>query len=253
MKLGPLIAALGVITSASWLARAQEPEAPPTAPPRPPPPIYYPTVPEHAIVPQPTTVVVQRGMRAPRDALELSLGTGYTQGFGSAARGVGLPSIATAGVGFDLGIGWRITEHWAVLWTGEYQAFTAERSEAASGITNTLGVQYHFAPTSKTDPWAELGAGYRYLWESDRYGTTVQWHGWQLVHVRLGLDIRTNEGIAFGPVIGADATQFRWEDLPYYSVYIHDARLSTFIYAGVQGRFDFGGHTTPTYEVYAKR
>jgi hypothetical protein len=214
--------------------------------------MYYPTVPEHAAAPPPT-IVVQRGMRAPRNALELSLATGYTQGFGSMAPGLGLPAVASAGVGFDLGIGWRFTEHWAVLWTGEYQTYSAERSAYASGMTNTLGVQYHFAPLTPTDPWAELGAGYRYLWESDRYGATVQWHGWQLVHVRLGFDFRTNENIAFGPVIGADATQFLWEDLPYYSVHIHDARLSTFIYAGVQGRFDVGGHTNTTYEWYAKR
>jgi hypothetical protein len=258
MKLGPSIAALGVITSASWLARAQPPEEQPmTAPQPPPPPVYEATLPSSSgEVPEPTVMVRTvrtKGMAAPRDALELSFATGYTQGFGSLSRGVGLPSVATAGVGFDLSIGYRINAHWAVLWTGEYQEFTAQRSDTAGGVTNMVGAQYHFAPTSRTDPWAELGAGYRYLWESNVYGPTVQWHGFQYVHVRLGLDVRTSEEVAIGPVIGADMTEFRWRDLPYYSVYIHDARLSTFVYAGVQGRFDLGGgRTNPTYQVYAK-
>src|SRR5438270_5099107 len=99
MKLALPIAALAIITSASSLVRAQEPEpeapsatppgAPPAPPPlpappppRPPPPLYYPTVPEHSAAPAPT-FVVRRGMPAPRNALELSFATGYTQGFGS--------------------------------------------------------------------------------------------------------------------------------------------------------------------------
>ena len=234
--------------------------------PRPPPPTYeYPTVPgtdattasPSGEVPAPTVTVRavrKKGMAAPHNALELSFSTGYTQGFGSLAPGVGMPSVATAGVGFDVGVGYRFNAHWAVLWTGEYQQFTSQRSDVVDGITNTVGVQYHFAPTSRTDPWAELGAGYRYLWESNVYGPTVQWHGFQYVHVRLGLDVRTSEEVAIGPVIGADMTEFRWQDLPYYSVYIHDPRLSTFVYAGVQGRFDLGGgRTNPTYQVYAKQ
>jgi len=217
--------------------------------PRPPPPIYeysqYPTT-------EPT-VIVMKGMPAPRDALELSFGTGYTQGFGSLSRGVGLPSVASAGVGFNFGLGYRINAHWAVLWTGEYEQFTAERSDIVDGITNTVGAQYHLAPMNKVDPWAELGAGYRYLWESNAYAPSVRWHGFQLVHLRVGIDFRIDPATAIGPVIGADATIFQYEDLPYYTVHIDDTRPSTFVYAGLQGRFDIGGHTPAVYQVYAKQ
>ena len=224
------------------------------AAPRPPPPSYdYPQYPQYTTT-VPPPVIVRKGMPAPRDALELSFGTGYTQGFGSLRRGVGLPSVASAGVGFDLGVGYRINAHWAVLWTGEYEVFTAERSDVVDGITNTVGAQYHLAPTNKVDPWAELGAGYRYLWESNNYAPTVRWHGFELVHLRVGIDFRMDPMTAIGPVIGADATIFQYEDLPYYTtVHIHDTRPSTFVFAGLQGRFDIGGHTPPAYEVYARQ
>jgi hypothetical protein len=263
MKVGPSIAALGVITSASWVVRAQAPEeAPPMTAPRPPPPIYqYPQPPttgmpgsEATTVAAEPGVIVQKGIPAPRDALELSFGTGYTQGFGSLRGNVGLPSVATAGVGFNFGLGYRINAHWAVLWTGEYEEFTAERSDIVDGITNTVGAQYHLAPTNKIDPWAELGAGYRYLWESSRYAPSVGWHGFQLVHLRVGIDFRADPVTAIGPVIGADATMFQYEDLPYYyTAHINDTRLSTFVYAGLQGRFDIGGHTPAVYQTYARQ
>jgi hypothetical protein len=246
MKLQPSIAVLCMIWSASSLAGAQPP----------PPPTYYPP-PPYAVPAEapPATIVAPRKVStldAPRNALELSVATGYTQGFGQLRANVGLPSVISAGVGLDLGVGWRISPRWAVLWTGEYQEFTAERSSHAGGLTNTLGVQYHFAPTQRTDPWAELGAGYRFLWETSAFAPTLYTHGFQLVHVRLGLDFRANEQIALGPIIGADATMFRYQDGPYFSAYIPDARVSTFIYAGIQGRFDIGGQGTSSYVVVGK-
>lgn len=257
MKLALSVAMLGVISSASWLARAQPPasQPPPTSPP---PPIYYPgTTAEppsaswsrstslEAIEPAPKRIA------APQNALELSFGTGYTQGFGSLSGGVGFPSVISAGVGFDIGIGYRINARWGVLWTGGYQEFTPERSDAAGGVTSSVSVQYHFAPTHQIDPWVDLGAGYRLLWEIPVFGPTLQSHGLQLARVRVGLDIRVDEQIALGPVIGADATIFRWQDVPYFSDYIDDQRVSTFIFAGLQGRFDFGARPS-SYE-YAKR
>ena len=254
MRLASCVAVFAAASSASWLARAQPPDSQHAPPP---PPIY---TPPPSYVPAPTYYVVPGAekpapgrLAAPRNALELTVGTGYTQGFGNLTRGVGLPSVVSAGVGFDFGVGYRFNEHWAVRWAWQFQDFTAERTDAAGGFMSSVSAQYHFAPTRRVDPWLELGVGYRYLWESLDFGPIVQTHGVQLVHVNVGLDFRPDEQIALGPVIGADATMFRWQDRPGYSIYLADPQVSTFVYAGIQGRFDIGGSTTSTNARYATR
>jgi hypothetical protein len=235
MKLAPGLTTLGDALSATWLAGAQPPGSAP-APSSSPPPVYS-YYPAPGAEPQPPSNVLP----APRRALELTVSTGYTQGFGQLSEGVGLPSVVAAGFGIDFGIGYRISPRWAVLWAGQYQRFTAERARAAEGFTSTVGVQYHFAPTRRVDPWIDLGAGYRFLWEYPTFGPALETHGFQLAHLRAGIDFRPDEQIAIGPIIGADATMFRWQDRRYFTTEIPDTRVSTFIYAGLQGRFDLGG------------
>jgi hypothetical protein len=260
MRLAPSVAVFAAASSASGLARTQPAETQPA--PAPPPPIYSPTPsdsptsssPPPPYAPPSSYYVVPGGekrapgrLAAPRNALELSFGAGYTQGFGYLTRGVSLPSVATAGLGLDFGLGYRFSAHWALMWGGQYQELTAQRSDAAGGFASSLGAQYHFDPTHRIDPWVELGAGYRYLWESQQFGPVIQTHGFELAHLRAGLDLRADEQIAIGPVIGADATLFRWQDRPGYSVYLANPQVSWFVYAGVQARFDIGGTRSPTY------
>ncbi len=191
-------------------------------------------------------------LAAPRNAFELSLATGYTQGFGSLETGNSVSSVANAGIGFELGLGWRINPRWAVLWAGQWQDLGAERTQSSvNGFTNSIAVQYHFAPTLRTDPWAEFGAGYRFLWESFPYQSDVTHSGWQLARVRLGLDFRIDESASIGPVVGADVNLFQWTSGPGYSFY-NGGDISTFLWAGVLGRFDIGGDRT-RYAHYAIR
>ena len=174
------------------------------------------------------------------------MGTGYTQGFGSLKSGVGMPSVATPGIGVDLGLGYRIDPKWAVLFAGEYQELDSQRAAAARGYTTSIAMQYHFAPLQRLDPWVEGGGGLRFLWEDASVGPTVVTYGFQLARVRAGLDFRAGEAVAIGPVIGVDVTMFAFQDSGDLSAVINDRRLSTFVFAGLQGRFDVGDSTRST-------
>lgn len=178
---------------------------------------------------------------APARAFELSVGTGYTQGLGMLSEGVGFPSVAGAGLGVDLVAAYRINPRWSIGLAGQYQELNAERGTGARGLSGTIAGQYHFRPDTRLDPWVELGAGYRALWETDLGNQgTVATHGLQVARLRVGADVRATPDIAVGPFIGADANVFLGQD----GSAIDDPRLSTFIQAGVMGRFDIGGERT---------
>jgi hypothetical protein len=92
---------------------------------------------------------------APSSAFEMSVGTGYTQGFGMFVSGVGLPQVVTPGFAVDVALGYRLDPRWALLWVGEYAELTAERADRAYALTAGLAVQYHLAPLSRVDPWVD--------------------------------------------------------------------------------------------------
>ncbi|MDB4937109.1 MAG: hypothetical protein JWP87_4081 [Labilithrix sp.] len=194
----------------------------------------------------------QRGLPAPSEALELSVGTGYTQGFGSLRSGVGMPQVAREGIAVDLSAGYRINPHWAISIGGQYTELNALNADAARGGTATLAAQYHIAPTTRLDPWLELGSGYRLLAQlaptTGGNATTdiVYNHGFQLGRARAGIDLRLSQDIAIAPVIGADATMFVWQDVGGANTAIASPAMSTFVFAGVQGRVDVGGTNVGT-------
>lgn len=177
---------------------------------------------------------------APRRALELSVGTGYTQGFGLMQRGVGMPEVARPGLAVDIGAGARLAPRWSVGLTGQYQELSAERANAARGLTAGLAGTFHIAPYVRSDPWLQLGTGYRMLWEREignASGANLLTHGIQLAKLTAGFDLRVNEDIALAPIASADLNLFLWQD-GGRNVAIADPRLSTFVMAGLQGRFD---------------
>jgi hypothetical protein len=215
---------LGLSLTAVGFARAQPPEPAP--------------MPDVVETPPP-----KKELAAPSNAFELSAGTGYTQGFGSLQSGVGMPSVATPGVAFDLGLGYRIDHRLMVGWQGEYAELTAERTNTARAFTSGVALQYHMNPMQRVDPWVEVGVGYRFMVEDPGVGPTLLTHGLQLARVRLGLDFRADEAVSLGPVIGADATMFLFQDFPNVATNISDPTVSTFVFAGLQGRFDIGQNT----------
>jgi peptidoglycan-associated lipoprotein len=183
-------------------------------------------------------------LEPPRHALELTLGTGYTQGFGLLHQGVGMPSVSQAGIGLDFGLGYRIDPHWMIGAMGEFQDMRPQRSQSVRGVVAGIQVACHFVPSSRFDPWMSLGTGYRFLYETqEATNQTTLTQGLEMGRVMVGLDWRVSRAVAMGPVIGADIDEFLTQDNVGG---IQNPGVSTFVHAGILGRFDFGGmHDAP--------
>lgn len=186
-------------------------------------------------------------VRAPRQAFELGVATGYTQGFGNVYPGRPVGDVANAGVTAGIGLGYRVSPGFSIGATGQYQGYNASNvlprgtttRGAAAGVEGT----FHLAPYDRVDPYVSVGAGYRMLWErpeGDAPSTLT--HGFELGKVQVGLDLRASEGVAISPVIGADVNMFMWRAGEGAEPTALSRRgLSTFVFAGLEGRFDLGG------------
>ena len=192
-----------------------------------------------------TTSYFADRIAAPSHALELKVGTGYTQGLGNIATGRGIPSVAGAGLGANLDIDYRLNQRWSIGIEGQYQEFNHEENTSVRGLVGNVGATYHFAPTLRGDPWIRLGTGYRMVWENDPTGapgTTPLRHGFELGAAQVGYDIRLSEDVAISPVIGADATMFLWQDQSgANNQTFSQPQVASFVFGGLQGRFDIGG------------
>jgi hypothetical protein len=188
-------------------------------------------------------------MPAPSNALELKVGTGYTQGFGNIAPGQSIPSNARAGIAVDGEIDHRITPHWSLGLQGEYQEFDAINNSAARGFAGNLGFTVHGSPYLQADPWFRLGFGYRMTWllnplNEPGVGQTML-HGFELAKATLGYDFRLSPGVALAPEVGADVNLFLWRDQNGTNTSLSDPQVGTFIFAGMQARFDVGPTVVP--------
>ncbi len=200
---------------------------------------------------------LQQHVDAPIKALELSVGTGYTQGFGMLQGGVALPDVVTPGIAVDLGVGYRIDPHWSIGLAGQYQELTAERASGARGLTAGINAAYHLSPYTRADPWVQLGTGYRLLWETHPDpAPNLLTHGFELAKLTVGMDIRVDKDVAIAPVIGADLNLPLWQNNGP-QVALNDPRVSTFVFAGVQGRFDvtnaYAGEAIPVSQTQVTR
>jgi len=196
--------------------------------------------------------------KAPEDAIELTLGTGYTQGFGQIQKGSSnnINDVANAGIGVDLGIGYRISPNIGLAALGQYQEFSVGQAgsdtRAARGLLAGADATYHFAPYTRFSPWVRVGTGYRMLWSLST-GPTALYHGFDLVRLATGFDVRTTPDFAFGPMIGADLNVYVWQyDNVGGTSAIADPRISTYVYAGLQARFDVGGKRSLESKTLAK-
>lgn len=185
-------------------------------------------------------------LRAPSDALELTIGTGYTQGVGTLAPNRDLRNVMGPGLGVSAQVDYRLSPPWSIGIEGQYQEFGAEQNSAVRGFAGNLGVTYHFlSPTLRGDPWARLGTGYRLLWEYDPpglQGVQVMRHGFDVLTAKIGYDVRLSEDVAVAPVLGADVNTFIYEQPSNgRDQAMSSAQTAVFFWAGVQGRFDIGG------------
>jgi peptidoglycan-associated lipoprotein len=63
--------------------------------------------------------------------------------------------------------------------------------------------------------------------------------------LKVGYDLRLSEDVAVAPIAGVDLNMFAWEKTSNApSTALSTAELATFVYVGVQGRFDMGGRRT---------
>jgi outer membrane protein OmpA-like peptidoglycan-associated protein len=188
---------------------------------------------------------LQQHVAAPSDALELKVGTGYTQGFGSIAPSRSLDNAAGAGLGVSADVDYRLSIPWSIGIEGQYQEFENAQNSSARGLAVNLGGTYHFDPVLRGDPWLRLGAGYRLFWENSpvgQPGVSVLRHGFDLLTAKVGYDVRVSQDVALGPVVGADLNVFAWQDSSNTgNQALSSVQVGTFIYAGLQGRFDVGG------------
>lgn len=188
---------------------------------------------------------VQERVAAPTNAFELQVGTGYTQGFGMVAPGVGIPSIAGAGIAADVDLGYRVNPLWSFGVQGEYQEFTNERNAAARGAAGNVGATFHAAPTMRGDPWLRIATGYRGLWSVNPPGTpTTALHGFEIAKAQLGYDVRVSPRFAIAPTVGIDVDLFAWQQQAGITSRLTSSQIGSFVFVGLNGRFDVGGSTT---------
>jgi hypothetical protein len=189
---------------------------------------------------------------APKNALELTLRQGYGQGFGRGAfENESLGNLGRGGHSVELGIGYRIDPRFMVGFYIEGARFADGVSvpDDATPYSGGFGVQaeYHLLPYSRIDPWVGLGTGLRgYVVDRDDPGTEVLL-GYDIARLRIGADHRLTPSFSLGPVVGASLTRFGGYDSSESTGLqdIENRGFSTFVFAGIQGRFDIGGKRVP--------
>lgn len=199
---------------------------------------------------QEAEVIAPTPLAAPKEAFELNVDTGYSRGFGGVDAGPrgAMSSVARGGIGVGFGLGYRATPELSVAGTLQYQELSPATEQPQGTRVRGAGVgvegRLHLRPYDRVDPWLGLGGGYRLLWIApEGPSNNVLTHGLELARAKVGLDIRVSRDVALGPVIGGDVNLFIWRNPegPIGNTVIPDKKMSTFVFAGVQGRFDLGG------------
>ncbi|HEY6464218.1 MAG TPA: hypothetical protein VIY73_28820 [Polyangiaceae bacterium] len=192
---------------------------------------------------------MNRPMAAPSNALELKVGTGYTQGFGMLRPSQSVLDAAGAGLGVNADVDYRLRPRWSIGVQGEYQEFenNTNADSAARGFAGNVGFTYHAMPFMVGDPWFRFGTGYRMLWTvpptAGASNTLI--HGFELGKLTLGYDIRASSGVALAPVVGIDLDLWEWQAQNGVNTALSTAQVGTYVFAGLQARFDMGGMARP--------
>jgi hypothetical protein len=178
-------------------------------------------------------------------AVELTIGTGYAQGFGDiGANRPTLTDVAQPGGAVQIGVGYRVVPQLTLGIYGAGSMFS--RGDQVDTSTNlysaAAGAQadWHFLPAEhQFDPWVSLGTGWRGYWIHGDQGTTSL-HGLELAKLQVGVDYRLGRAVAISPLIGADLSMFLTESSPSSPTFsnVTDPKVNTFVFAGLLGRFD---------------
>ena len=186
-----------------------------------------------------------RSLEPATHAVELTIGTGYAQGFGNIASGQPtLTDMGTAGGALQLGVGYRLIPQLtlgvygsgAVFGRGDQVDTSAKLYTAAAGVQ----ADWHFLPArSEFDPWVSLGGGWRGYWNSMDQGTSSL-QGLELAKAQVGVDYRVTSAVSISPVIGADMSLFLTQQAAGQNAWtnISNPNVNTFVFGGLLGRFD---------------
>jgi hypothetical protein len=187
---------------------------------------------------------LRRPVPTPARAFELQISGGYTQGFGNLFPDRGIIQAAGAGFGITASVGYRASRFVSIEGEGQYQAYSSENAGTADGLDVNIGATLHMRPAFGGDPWLRLATGYRWLWVNQAvpsaFGTlfgNIAFSGFDIINARVGYDIRASSNFAWAPMVGANLQTFIWTN----SIPMSSVQWGTFIYAGVQARFDAGG------------
>lgn len=185
---------------------------------------------------------------APARAVELNVGWGYTQGFGNVAESEGsIQDEAASGTAFSLGLGYRINPTWMLGGYGEGAFYRPDQGSVLDrthyGASAGVQVQFHFLPFAKFDPWLGFGSGFRSYFVDSRSEGRKTLLGFDFARAQIGVAYRMRSGWSVTPVLGASFTEFFARHGAGESGFesISEARPTTFLFAGMINRFDFGG------------
>jgi len=183
-----------------------------------------------------------------KNALEIAVGTGYTQGGGKLGGALGnLEDVSGPGAAVELDLGYRIIPQ---LTVGAYGTFSKyQHGDLLDSSTDVLGATagvqaaWHVRPDTSIDPWVSLGTGWRGLWLNPSSGKVTSLQGFELARLQLGVDYRISRDIAIAPVIGGSLSMFVSQDAPMTTDFteIQDKKVNFTGFAGLSGRFDLGG------------
>lgn len=185
---------------------------------------------------------------APRNAFEIGVATGYTQGGGPVGGNLAhLEDISGAGAAVELDASYRINPTFSVGAYGTFSKYaTGDRvSDSTDVLGASAGIQLaaHLRPDRSVDPWVSLGTGWKGVWLNADQGKNTSLQGLDLARVQLGVDYRVSKDVAISPVIGGSLGMFVSQDSPMTNGYteIADKKVNFTGFAGLAGRFDLGG------------
>jgi hypothetical protein len=181
------------------------------------------------------------------NAVELTIGTGYEQGFGKfGSAQPSLTDVGTAGGALQIGVGYRIIPQLtlglygsgAMFGRGDQVDPSADLYSAAAGFQ----ADWHFLPSGHVlDPWVSLGSGWRGYWISANSGNTSL-QGMEIAKLQVGVDYRIARSVSVSPVVGIDLSSFFTQSTPETNRFtnVPGPEVNTFLFAGMMGRFDLG-------------
>ena len=186
-------------------------------------------------------------MLAPSRALEIGLQAGVTQPFGDITKTRRVADLVDAGFGASLELGYRASPRWTFSAWGQFHESSADdtfiSNVAGRGAAAGLSATYHAVAFQSAGAYLSFGSGYRMLWIVPDGEENRVLHGLDVARVTAGIELRVSPRVALGPVVGADLDVLLWDDPGSISFAepLEDPRALTFLFAGVDGRFDLGG------------